>query len=128
VGPASELHRDHSIRLAVGVADVPEITDKTPHRGRHHRLSTADHHEHFVTGDANLLLDVANKFTAVNVEKRPGVRERIPAELLAQPDHRRTQAVHGRTAGAELGKQSRLDELPQVTSSSRVRSDRTTGG
>ncbi len=63
-------------------------------------------------GDANFLLDVANEFTAFNVEKRSGVRERIPAELLTQPNDRRTQAVHGRTAGTELGKQSRLDELP----------------
>jgi hypothetical protein len=107
-----ESHRDHGIHLPVGVADVPEIADKTLHRGGHHRLPTSDHDKHLVAGDANFALDVTNKLAAVNVEERPGVRERIPTELLAQPDHGRTQTVHGRTAGAKLSKQSRLNELP----------------
>ncbi len=107
-----ELHRDHGVRLAVGVADVLEIADKAFHRGRHHCLPAVDHHEQLMAGDADLLLDMTDKLAAVDVKKRPGVRERIPAELLAQPNHGRTQTVHRRTACAELGEQSRLDELP----------------
>lgn len=55
---------------------------------------------------------MANKLTAIDIEEGPGVRERIPAKLLTQPDHGRTQAAHGRTARTELGKQPRLDKLP----------------
>jgi len=65
-----------------------------------------------MAGDANFALDVANQLAAIAVEKRPGVRERIITELLTQPDRGSAQAVQGRTAGAELGEQPRLDELP----------------
>jgi hypothetical protein len=109
---APELHREHGVRLTVCVADIPKIVDKALYRGRHHRLPAADHPEHLVTHDANLALNMTNKLTAIDVEERPGVRERIPTELLAQPDHGGTQAVHGRTPGAKLGEQPRLDELP----------------
>ena len=108
----TEVHWNHRTHLALNVADIPEIADKALHRGGHHRLPAADHHEHLVTGDANLLLNMTNKLAAIDVEKRPGVRERIPAELLAQLDHGRTQPVHRRTASAELGEQPRLHELP----------------
>jgi hypothetical protein len=123
----AEPDRNNSICLGVGVADIPQITDETFHWSRHHCLPTADHDKHLVACDAHLALDVANKLAPVDVEKRPGVSERILTELLTQPDHRGTQPVHGRTAGAKLGEQPRLDDSPQVTSSSRVRSARTTG-
>jgi hypothetical protein len=123
-----ELRRNHSIRLRVGIAYIPEITNKTSHRSRHHQLTTAHHDEYLVTGDTYFPLDVAHQLATIDIEERPGVRERIPAELLTQSNHRRTQAMHRRAAHAELSEQPRLDELPQVTSSSRVRSTRTTGG
>ncbi len=107
-----ELHRDHGVRLPTGISGIVEIVDEALHRGRDHRLPTSDHHEHLVTGDTNLLLNMANKLTAIDIKERPGVRKRIPTELLTQPDHRGTQTVHGRTSCTELGEQPRLDELP----------------
>jgi hypothetical protein len=53
-----------------------------------------------------------NQLTALNIEKRPSMRERIRTELLTQPHHGRAQPMHGRTASAKLGQQPRLDELP----------------
>jgi hypothetical protein len=116
------------MRFGVGVADVPGITDETLHRGRHHRLPTSDHDEHLVAGDAHFALDVANKLAAIDVEKRLGVRQRIPAEFLTQPYHRRAQAVQGRTGARNSASNLVSTNSPQVTSSSRVRSTRITGG
>ena len=65
----TELHRNHSIRLGVDVADVPEITNETLHRSRHHRLAASDHDEHLVTRDADFALDVANQLATIDVEE-----------------------------------------------------------
>jgi hypothetical protein len=40
-------------------------------------LPASDHDEHLVAGYTDFMLDVANKLAAIDLEERPGVRERI---------------------------------------------------
>ena len=124
-GQPPELDRNHGVRLAVGVV-IPKIANKALHWRRHHRLPTSDHHEHLVASYANLALNVTNKFTAVDVEKRLSVRERISAELLAQPDGGWTQPVHGFTTRAEFSEPPRLEQ-PAGSAPRHGRSRRSTG-
>lgn len=65
-----------------------------------------------MTGDANSVLHPAHQLPTVHVEERAGLSKRIPTELLLQLHDGRSQALHRRTASAELRQQPGFDELP----------------